>query len=61
MSRVGKLPVPVPKGVEINVAAASVSVKGPLGTLTQPVTPNVRVKKDGDTVRFGLHVLQCGD
>jgi len=50
MSRVGKLPVPVPKGVEINLAAASVSVKGPLGTLTQPVTANVRVKKDGDTV-----------
>jgi large subunit ribosomal protein L6 len=50
MSRVGKLPVPVPKGVEINVAAASVSVKGPLGTLTQPFTPNVRVKKDGDSL-----------
>ena len=41
MSRVGKLPVPVPKGVEVNVAAASVSVKGPLGTLVQPVTSNV--------------------
>jgi len=38
----------VPKGVEINLAAASVSVKGPLGTLTQPLTANVRVKKDGD-------------
>jgi large subunit ribosomal protein L6 len=38
----------VPKGVEINVAAASVSVKGPLGTLTQPLTATVRVKKDGD-------------
>jgi len=50
MSRVGKLPVPVPKGVEINLAAASVSVKGPLGTLTQPVTANVRVKKDGETL-----------
>jgi large subunit ribosomal protein L6 len=50
MSRVGKLPVPVPKGVEINVAAASVSVKGPLGTLTQAVAPNVRVKKDGETL-----------
>jgi len=48
MSRVGKLPVPVPKGVEINLAAASVSVKGPLGTLIQPLTANVRVKKDGD-------------
>jgi large subunit ribosomal protein L6 len=50
MSRVGKRPVPVPKGVEVNVAAASVSVKGPLGTLTQAVASNVRVKKDGDTI-----------
>ena len=50
MSRVGKLPVPVPKGVEINVAATSVSVKGPLGTLTQAVASNVRVKRDGDTI-----------
>jgi large subunit ribosomal protein L6 len=50
MSRVGKLPVPVPKGVEVNVAAASVSVKGPLGTLTQAVASNVRVKRDGDTI-----------
>jgi len=50
MSRVGKLPVPLPKGVEINLAAASVSVKGPLGTLTQPVAPNVRVKKDGEAL-----------
>jgi large subunit ribosomal protein L6 len=50
MSRVGKLPVLVPKGVEINLAAASVSVKGPLGTLVQPISANVRVKKDGDTL-----------
>jgi len=50
MSRVGKLPVPVPKGVEINLAAASVSVKGPLGTLTQPLAANVRVKQDGDAL-----------
>jgi large subunit ribosomal protein L6 len=42
--------VPVPKGVEINLAAASVSVKGPLGTLTQPFAANVRVKKDGDAL-----------
>jgi large subunit ribosomal protein L6 len=42
--------VPVPKGVEINLAAASVSVKGPLGTLTQPLAANVRVKQDGDAL-----------
>ena len=50
MSRVGKLPIPVPKGVEVNIATESVSVKGPLGTLTLPLTREVRLKKDGDSV-----------
>ena len=50
MSRVGKLPVPLPKGVEVNVAGETVSVKGPLGTLTQPLTGDVRIKQDGDAV-----------
>ena len=50
MSRVGKLPIPVPKGVEVNIATESVSVKGPLGTLTQPLTRNVRLKKHGDSL-----------
>jgi large subunit ribosomal protein L6 len=50
MSRVGKLPIPVPKGVEVNIATESVSVKGPLGTLTQLLTKDVRLKKDGDSV-----------
>src|SRR5215813_12614569 len=50
MSRVGKLPIPVPKGVEVNIATESVSVKGPLGTLTQPLAKDVRLKKDGDSL-----------
>src|SRR5499426_844816 len=50
MSRVGKLPIPVPKGVEVNIATESVSVKGPLGTLSQPLTKDVRLKKDGDSL-----------
>jgi large subunit ribosomal protein L6 len=50
MSRVGKLPVTLPKGVEANIAADAVSIKGPLGTLALPLTKDVRVKKDGDTL-----------
>ena len=50
MSRVGKLPVALPKGVEINVAGESVSVKGPLGTLTLPLARGIRLKKDGEQV-----------
>ena len=50
MSRIGNLPVPLPKGVEVNIAPDAVSVKGPLGTLTQPLTKDVRLKQDGDTL-----------
>jgi large subunit ribosomal protein L6 len=50
MSRIGKLPIPLPKGVEINIAADAVAVKGPLGTLTQPLTKDVRLKKDGEAL-----------
>ena len=52
MSRVGKAPVPLPKGVEVSIAAESVSVKGPLGTLTQALNGDVRVKQDGDKLVF---------
>ena len=50
MSRIGNLPVPLPKGVEVNIAPDAVSVKGPLGTLTQALTKDVRLKKDGDAL-----------
>jgi large subunit ribosomal protein L6 len=50
MSRIGNLPGPLPKGVEVNIAPDAVSVKGPLGTLTQPLTKNVRLKKDGEAL-----------
>ena len=48
MSRIAKYPVPVPKGVEVTIAAGSISVKGPLGTMARPADPNVEVKKEGD-------------
>lgn len=52
MSRVARMPVPVPKGVEINLAAELISVKGPLGTLDQRVNPKVRITREGDELRF---------
>jgi large subunit ribosomal protein L6 len=52
MSRVGKLPVPLPKGVEANVAANAVSIKGPLGTLALLLTQDIRVKKEGDALEI---------
>lgn len=52
MSRVGKSPVVLPKGVEVTIAAESVSVKGPLGTLTQRLNGDVRVRQDGEHLVF---------
>jgi large subunit ribosomal protein L6 len=50
MSRIAKYPIALPKGVEINIAASSISVKGPLGTIARAADPNVEVKKDGEQV-----------
>jgi large subunit ribosomal protein L6 len=52
MSRIAKYPVPVPKGVEVNVAAGQISIKGPLGTIARASDPNVEVKKDGESLTF---------
>ena len=44
MSRIGKLPVNLPAGVAIEVSSSNVvSVKGPLGTLSQPIDPDIEV------------------
>ena len=48
MSRVAKNPIVVPSGVEVTVAADKISVKGPLGTLTQVLKGDVKVERDGD-------------
>jgi large subunit ribosomal protein L6 len=50
MSRVGSFPIPVPKGVEVNVASGQISVKGPLGTISRTADPNVAVEKDGENL-----------
>jgi large subunit ribosomal protein L6 len=50
MSRVAKYPVPVPAGVEVTLGDLQISIKGPLGTLTQVMLPSVTVQKDGDTL-----------
>ena len=54
MSRVGKNPVVVPKGVEVKIGAAELSVKGPMGTLSQFIGTGVAVKQDGDKILFDV-------
>ena len=49
MSRIGKLPVHLPKGVTVTVDSANVvTVKGPLGELTQKVDSDIKVSVEGD-------------
>ncbi|MBZ4686184.1 MAG: ribosomal protein [Desulfomicrobiaceae bacterium] len=47
MSRVGKLPIPVPAGVDIAIAADAITVKGPKGTITLAQHPAVEVVLEG--------------
>lgn len=49
-SRVGKRPVPIPKGVKVEIADGKVSVQGPKGKLVQQLPPTVAVKQDGEAL-----------
>jgi large subunit ribosomal protein L6 len=51
MSRVGKNPVALPKGVETTITADQIVVKGPLGTLTQTINVAVTIVKEGDNLK----------
>ena len=52
MSRIGNFPVVLPDKVEVSLAASEISIKGPLGTLTQKLTPQVKVAKVENRVEF---------
>lgn len=51
MSRIGRLPIPLPRGVQVEVAPGRVRVKGPKGELEVPVSPELRVVAEGGAVR----------
>jgi len=53
MSRIGKLPISIPEGVEIKVSDDNiVTVKGKLGELTQKVDENIKIKIDNGVVEL---------
>ena len=52
MSRVARMPVAVPAGVDVQIANGSISVKGPLGTLTQAINPLVAITREGAELKF---------
>lgn len=52
MSRVAKNPVAIPEKVEVALSANSISVSGPLGKLTHPLTDAVKLAREGDSITF---------
>jgi len=48
MSRIGKLPITVPAGVDVTIDGRTVSVKGPRGTLTHTVAEPITIERDDD-------------
>ena len=50
MSRVGRMPIPVPQGVSVALEGASVTVTGPQGSLARRVPAGITVDQDGDVL-----------
>jgi len=50
VSRVGKRPIPLPEGVDVQIQGRHVTVQGPLGTLERDLVPDIQVQREGDTL-----------
>jgi len=50
VSRIGKQPIPVPSGVEINIEGSSVTVKGPKGQLSQSFNEEMIIEMDNGEI-----------
>lgn len=50
MSRIGKMPVPLPKGVAVDIKGPTVTVKGPKGTLTREFHKDIRIRQEDGTL-----------
>jgi large subunit ribosomal protein L6 len=52
MSRIGKLPIPVPSGVDVTIEGQQVSVKGPNGTLAHTVAEPITVEREDGVLQI---------
>jgi large subunit ribosomal protein L6 len=50
MSRIGRLPVPVPSGVDVAIDGRRMTVTGPRGTLTREMPPIIAIAREGDEI-----------
>ncbi|HDM32823.1 MAG TPA: 50S ribosomal protein L6 [Deltaproteobacteria bacterium] len=51
MSRIGKMPIPLPDGVEVKISKGRIEVKGPKGKLSRDIVGNIKIKKDVKELR----------
>lgn len=61
MSRKGKLPISVPKGVEIKEEGRVIKVKGPKGQLEQKLIGGVEIAIEGEEIRVGVENEEMGN
>ncbi|HHX53420.1 MAG TPA: 50S ribosomal protein L6 [Clostridiales bacterium] len=54
MSRIGKMPITVPAGVDVKIDGDLVTVKGKLGTLEQKISPRVTVEYENNTITVSI-------
>lgn len=50
MSRIGRKPIPVPSGVDVNIRPGEVSVKGPRGELSERIPHDITVVQEGEEI-----------
>ncbi|HSG87152.1 MAG TPA: 50S ribosomal protein L6 [Candidatus Limnocylindrales bacterium] len=50
MSRIGRLPITIPSGVDVAIDGRRITVKGPKGTLTRDLHPEMTVRHDDGTI-----------
>jgi large subunit ribosomal protein L6 len=50
MSRIGRRPIALPKGVAVTIKGSNMAVKGPKGELSRPLPPGVKVEVKGDVI-----------
>ena len=48
MSRLGKKPITIPEGVQVQIEDHQVTIRGPKGVLARPISEDIKVKVDGD-------------
>jgi large subunit ribosomal protein L6 len=50
MSRIGRMPIPVPSGVDVTISGRTVTVTGPKGQLTRELHPDMTVKREEENL-----------